>query len=158
MKLILFPHLLYRSEICENYVSLMAIILNLQALQVNSEVGAFVQCMLKLYYKHFSGFMYHVCLQDAESMSAGALSELYDELDEVVRELSEELILSLARRDELEYEKELKNQFIALLLSIQRRQRELIDSKRRSSSSAKTTDGAYGGNQPGCVSLNDMMA
>ena len=85
-------------------------------------------------------------------MSAGALSELYDELDAVVRELSEELVLELARRDELEYEKELKNQFIALLLSIQRRQRELIDSKRRGASSAKATEGAYGGNQPGCVS------
>ena len=92
------------------------------------------------------------CVSDVDGMSASTLSELYDELDALVRELSEELIQELARRDELEYEKELKNQFIALLLSIQRRQRELIESKRRSTGSAKTTDGAYGGNQPGCVS------
>ncbi len=36
-----------------------------------------------------------------------------------VRELSEELVADLGVRDELEYEKELKNTFISLLLSIQ---------------------------------------
>lgn len=88
-------------------------------------------------------------------MSATVLSELYDELDALVRELSEDLVQELARRDELEYEKELKNQFIGLLLAIQRRQRELIESKRKNalSSSSKPSDGAtaYGGSQPGCV-------
>jgi hypothetical protein len=92
-----------------------------------------------------------VTRENVESMSATVISELYDELDALVRELSEDLVQELARRDELEYEKELKNQFIGLLLSIQRRQRELIDSKRRNASS-KSTEGAtaYGGNQPGC--------
>lgn len=93
-----------------------------------------------------------VLLLDVEELSANSLSELYDELDAMVRELSEELVQELARRDELEYEKELKNQFIALLLAIQRRQRELIDSKRRGAASSKAVDGAYGGSQPGSVS------
>jgi len=90
-------------------------------------------------------------------MSSAALCELYDEMDSLVRELSEELVLELARRDELEYEKELKNQFISLLLSVQRRHRALVDSKLRggasgaSSSKAKDTP-CTGSAQPGCVS------
>ncbi len=42
-----------------------------------------------------------------------------------IRDLSESLIAELALRDELEYEKELKNQFISLLLSIQNKKRHL---------------------------------
>jgi len=93
-------------------------------------------------------------------MSSAALCELYDEMDSLVRELSEELVLELARRDELGYEKELKNQFISLLLSVQRRHRALIDSKLRGGSgatgagSSKSKDTpCTGGAQPGCVSL-----
>jgi len=89
-----------------------------------------------------------------ENMSSAALCELYDEMDSLVRELSEELVLELARRDELGYEKELKNQFISLLLSVQRRHRALVDSKLRGgggSSKAKDTP-CTGSAQPGCVS------
>jgi len=91
-------------------------------------------------------------------MSSAALCELYDEMDSLVRELSEELVLELARRDELEYEKELKNQFISLLLSVQRRHRALVDSKLRGgsaagSSKAKDTP-CTGSSQPGCVSVD----
>ena len=92
-----------------------------------------------------------------ENMSSAALCELYDEMDSLVRELSEELVLELARRDELEYEKELKNQFISLLLSVQRRHRALVDSKLRGGSAAgnsKTKDTpCTGSSQPGCVSF-----
>ena len=41
-----------------------------------------------------------------------------------VCELSDELIENLAERDELDYEKELKNQFIWLLLCVQKKKRE----------------------------------
>lgn len=64
-------------------------------------------------------------------MSIGGLCELYEELDGTVKEYSEVLIQELALRDELEYEKELKNQFISLLLSIQRKRRELHGDKKR---------------------------
>lgn len=97
-----------------------------------------------------------------ENMSSAALCELYDEMDSLVRELSEELVLELARRDELEYEKELKNQFISLLLSVQRRHRALVDSKLRGgsaagSSKAKDTP-CTGSSQPGCVSLDVLFS
>jgi len=92
-----------------------------------------------------------------ENMSSAALCELYDEMDGLVRELSEELVLELARRDELGYEKELKNQFISLLLSVQRRHRALVDSKLRGGSTAggsKAKDTPCTGSaQPGCVRL-----
>ena len=42
----------------------------------------------------------------------------------LVRELSEELVTDLGSRDELEFEKELKNNFISLLLSIQSKRRQ----------------------------------
>lgn len=96
-----------------------------------------------------------------ENMSSAALCELYDEMDSLVRELSEELVLELARRDELEYEKELKNQFISLLLSVQRRHRELIDSKLRGGSAAGSSKAkdvrCTGSAQPGCVSVHILI-
>jgi len=92
-------------------------------------------------------------------MSSAALCELYDEMDSLVRELSEELVLELARRDELGYEKELKNQFISLLLSVQRRHRAFVDSKLRGggsgTGSSKSKDSpCTGSTQPGCVSMH----
>jgi len=95
-------------------------------------------------------------------MSSAGLCELYDEMDSLVRELSEELVLELARRDELEYEKELKNQFISLLLSVQRRHRALVDSKLRggsgSAGSSKSKDSPCTGSaQPGCVSVHILL-
>ena len=60
-----------------------------------------------------------------ECLSVGGLAELADELQRCVHEYSEELVSELARRDELDFEKELKNQFIWLLLRVQRRRRQL---------------------------------
>jgi len=91
-------------------------------------------------------------------MSSAALCELYDEMDSLVRELSEELVLELARRDELEYEKELKNQFISLLLSVQRRHRALVDSKLRGGSSKSKDTPCTGSAQPGCVSVSILSS
>jgi len=67
-----------------------------------------------------------VCLVTGlECLSVGGLVELADELQRCVHEYSEELVSELARRDELDFEKELKNQFIWLLLRVQRRRRQL---------------------------------
>jgi len=61
----------------------------------------------------------------------GGLAELADELQRCVHEYSEELVSELARRDELDFEKELKNQFIWLLLRVQRRRRQLAQLESR---------------------------
>lgn len=50
----------------------------------------------------------------------------------LIREFSETLIAELALRDELEYEKELKNTFISLLLAVQNKRRAYhIEKKKR---------------------------
>ena len=52
------------------------------------------------------------------------LTQILSDIEVLVRELSEELVTDLGLRDELEFEKELKNNFISLLLSIQSKRRQ----------------------------------
>ncbi len=54
-----------------------------------------------------------------EELSINELTQILSDIELLVRDLSEELVNDLSVRDELEYEKELKNTFISLLLSIQ---------------------------------------
>ncbi|XP_054714957.1 fasciculation and elongation protein zeta-2-like [Uloborus diversus] len=56
-------------------------------------------------------------------LSTCQLGEVYGELERLIRQNSEVLIHELALRDELEYEKELKNTFISCLLRVQDRKR-----------------------------------
>lgn len=58
-----------------------------------------------------------------EELSSTELSQILGDIEVLVRDLSEELVNDLGVRDELEYEKELKNTFISLLLSIQSKRR-----------------------------------
>lgn len=64
------------------------------------------------------------------------------EMEVLIREFSETLISELALRDELEYEKELKNTFISLLLAVQNRRRQYHVEKKRNK-------GQGGGKSPG---------
>jgi hypothetical protein len=69
-------------------------------------------------------------------MSCSALNEVLTEYEIVIKELSEILIRELALRDELEYDKELKNQFISLLLTIQKKRRDNnVDKKKKKTKS-----------------------
>lgn len=65
------------------------------------------------------------------------------ELEVLIREFSETLISELALRDELEYEKELKNTFISLLLAVQNKRRQYHVEKKRNAknSTLKTLSG-----------------
>lgn len=77
--------------------------------------------------------------------------ELNDELEDVetaIRGYSEELIHHLATRDELEFEKEVKNSFISVLIDVQNRQklqREMLKKKRkvRSTSGSERLPSSY---------------
>ncbi|CAH1791043.1 unnamed protein product [Owenia fusiformis] len=62
--------------------------------------------------------------ESLRELSLSGLNELLEELEAYIKDYSETLIQELALRDELEYEKELKNTFISLLLSIQKKRRE----------------------------------
>lgn len=59
-----------------------------------------------------------------EDLSVSELTQIFSDIEVLVRELSEELVADLGSRDELEFEKELKNNFISLLLSIQSKRRQ----------------------------------
>ncbi|KAM4547108.1 fasciculation and elongation protein zeta-1-like isoform 2-T2 [Fundulus diaphanus] len=64
-------------------------------------------------------------------MRSSALVELLHRVEAAIREYSEELVNQLARRDELEFEKEVKNTFITALMEVQNRQKEQRDSSKR---------------------------
>lgn len=66
------------------------------------------------------------------------------EMEILIREFSETLISELALRDELEYEKELKNTFISLLLAVQNKRRQFHVEKKRGKSQGKTTSNGNG--------------
>lgn len=70
------------------------------------------------------------------------LNELYMELEQIIQIRSEILIQELALRDELEFEKELKNKFISLLLSVQNKRRiftsKCVSNKNRRSFNRKS--------------------
>uniref|UniRef100_A0A1B6DQJ0 Fasciculation and elongation protein zeta-2 n=1 Tax=Clastoptera arizonana TaxID=38151 RepID=A0A1B6DQJ0_9HEMI len=66
-----------------------------------------------------------------KTLSLCQLNDLYLELELLIRDYSETLISELALRDELEFEKELKNSFISLLLAVQNRRRQHHVEKKR---------------------------
>uniref|UniRef100_A0A8C4DWV6 Fasciculation and elongation protein zeta 1 (zygin I) n=1 Tax=Dicentrarchus labrax TaxID=13489 RepID=A0A8C4DWV6_DICLA len=64
-------------------------------------------------------------------MPSSALVELLHRVEAAIREYSEELVSQLARREELEFEKEVKNTFITALMEVQNRQKEQRESSKR---------------------------
>jgi len=58
------------------------------------------------------------------TLSTGVLVELVDDMERRIRLHSESLVDELARRDELDFAKEQRNQFIWLLLRVQKRRRQ----------------------------------
>ncbi|XP_075897361.1 fasciculation and elongation protein zeta-2 isoform X3 [Nelusetta ayraudi] len=64
-------------------------------------------------------------------LSVAELMERLEETEASVRRLSEELVQQLARRDELDFEKEVKNCFISALIDVQSRQKEQRELQRR---------------------------
>lgn len=73
---------------------------------------------------------------ELRDLSLSQLNEFFMELEVLIREFSETLITELALRDELEYEKELKNTFISLLLAVQNKRRQYHVEKKRSAKSS----------------------
>ncbi|XP_069787037.1 fasciculation and elongation protein zeta-2 isoform X4 [Narcine bancroftii] len=59
------------------------------------------------------------------------LNELLEEIETAIKDYSEELVQQLALRDELEFEKEVKNSFISILIEVQNRQKEHRETVRK---------------------------
>lgn len=85
-----------------------------------------------------------VLVAELQQLSISQLNELFLEMETIIRELSETLILQLAYRDECEYEKELKNSFISLLLAVQNRRRQFHTEKKRGKAQGKQNTTATG--------------
>lgn len=91
--------------------------------------------LIRLYY-HLRAqvqiiFNLSIIFTELKTLSMSQLNELYLELELLIRDYSETLISELALRDELEYEKELKNSFISLLLGVQNRRRQYHVEKKK---------------------------
>ncbi|XP_046898876.1 fasciculation and elongation protein zeta-1 [Hypomesus transpacificus] len=72
------------------------------------------------------------CSYEGLSLMPGpALEQLLTRVEAAICEYSEELVTQLARRDELEFEKEVKNTFITQLMEVQNRQKEQRDGGKR---------------------------
>ncbi|XP_048117652.1 fasciculation and elongation protein zeta-2 isoform X1 [Alosa alosa] len=76
----------------------------------------------------------HSYEERVRTLSLSELTELLEEVETAIRRYSEELVLQLALRDELDFEKEVKNSFISVLIDVQNRQkehRELLRKKKK---------------------------
>ncbi|XP_038628521.1 fasciculation and elongation protein zeta-2 isoform X3 [Tachyglossus aculeatus] len=71
--------------------------------------------------KRFSTSSYE---ERVKRLSVGELNELLEEIETAIKDYSEELVQQLALRDELEFEKEVKNSFISILIDVQNKQKE----------------------------------
>nr|CAH0103277.1 unnamed protein product [Daphnia galeata] len=99
-----------------------------------------------------------------ETWSVGQLNELLSELEWRVQHHSETLIAELALRDELEYEKELKNTFISLLLNVQNKRRQMTANQKKPTTNATTPTGKNGNkiasgftSQPDCKYITTVI-
>ncbi|XP_073483755.1 fasciculation and elongation protein zeta-2 isoform X3 [Aquarana catesbeiana] len=59
-----------------------------------------------------------------KQMTVTELNDLLEEIEIAIKNYSEELVQHLALRDELEFEKEVKNSFISVLIEVQNKQKE----------------------------------
>lgn len=89
--------------------------------------------------------MLHFCVCAGEkTLCVSELNERLEEVETAIRRYSEELIQHLALRDELDFEKEVKNSFISILIDVQNRQKEhkeLLKKKKKLKSGAGAPQG-----------------
>jgi hypothetical protein len=85
------------------------------------------------------------------------------EMEILIKEFSETLISELALRDELEYEKELKNTFISLLLAVQNKRRQFHVEKKKGkmqssmTSSTQSLNGQSVNARPTAIGVNSSL-
>ncbi|KAF4087995.1 hypothetical protein AMELA_G00077610 [Ameiurus melas] len=76
----------------------------------------------------------HSYQERVRNLSVAELNELLEEVETAIRHYSEELVRHLALRDELDFEKEVMNSFISVLIDVQNLQKEhkeLLKKKRK---------------------------
>uniref|UniRef100_H3CW93 Fasciculation and elongation protein zeta 2a n=1 Tax=Tetraodon nigroviridis TaxID=99883 RepID=H3CW93_TETNG len=93
---------------------------------------------------------------EVRSLSIARLNEHLEESETEVRRLSEELVQQLALRDELDFEKEVKNAFISTLIEVQNRQKEQRELKKKKKRSPRGTP--RGGSEKSAAARFSMEA
>ncbi|XP_046704101.1 fasciculation and elongation protein zeta-2-like isoform X2 [Silurus meridionalis] len=86
----------------------------------------------------------HSFEERVRKLSVVELNELLEQLEMAIRRHSEELIRQLAHRDELDFEKEVMNSFISVLIEVQNLQKEhkeLMRKKRKVKSGVREQNG-----------------
>ncbi|XP_058254123.1 fasciculation and elongation protein zeta-2 isoform X2 [Hemibagrus wyckioides] len=86
----------------------------------------------------------HSFEERVRNLSVAELNELLEEVETAIRRYSEELVRQLALRDELDFEKEVMNSFISVLIDVQNLQKEhkeLLKKKRKVKSGNKEQNG-----------------
>ncbi|MEE6484515.1 hypothetical protein FKM82_013895 [Ascaphus truei] len=93
-----------------------------------------MQALSQTFNNNWSNEAFMLLSAGLQHMTSLELSELLDRVERAICDYSEELVEQLARRDELEFEKEVKNSFITALIEVQNKQkenRELIKKRRK---------------------------
>ncbi|KAL3101222.1 hypothetical protein niasHT_027978 [Heterodera trifolii] len=65
-----------------------------------------------------------VSIEEMNSFTQSKLITIVSEMEQIIQLYNEELVRELARKDEFEYEKEMRNKFITLLVAVQERRRK----------------------------------
>ncbi|CAG00025.1 unnamed protein product, partial [Tetraodon nigroviridis] len=92
---------------------------------------------------------------EVRSLSIARLNEHLEESETEVRRLSEELVQQLALRDELDFEKEVKNAFISTLIEVQNRQKEQRELKKKKKRSPRGTP--RGGSEKSAAAVSPLF-
>lgn len=98
---------------------------------------------------NFLGLGMFECLTECifagiRTLGVAELNKLLEEVETAIRHYSEELVLQLALRDELDFEKEVMNGFISVLIDVQNLQKEhkeLLKKKRKAKSGVREQNG-----------------
>uniref|UniRef100_A0A915EQC4 Fasciculation and elongation protein zeta-2 n=1 Tax=Ditylenchus dipsaci TaxID=166011 RepID=A0A915EQC4_9BILA len=78
--------------------------------------------------------------EELTSLPQSKLMALSSEMEQLIQVYNMDLVNELAHRDELEYEKEVKNKFITLLVNLQDQRRKLQGEKKRLKGFSKLVD------------------
>ncbi|KAL8185758.1 UNVERIFIED_CONTAM: hypothetical protein K2H54_057597 [Gekko kuhli] len=98
----------------------------------------------------------HNYKEGVKKLSVTELNDLLEETETAIKDYSEELVQQLALRDELEFEKEVKNSFISVLIEVQNKQREqkeMAKKKKKLKNGSPQNGKQERGHMPGTVRI-----
>ncbi|KAI3422030.1 FEZ-like protein [Globodera pallida] len=95
----------------------------------------------------------NVSVEEMNSFAQSKLITIVSEMEQIIQLYNEELVRELARKDELEYEKEVRNKFITLLVAVQERRRKLGGAGKKQSFKLASSEMGNTNDNPGTVSI-----